>query len=255
MLRVLLVDDEQIAVNALKNRVEWKKYNVDKVFTANSMAEAQEIFHINKIDFILCDIEMPNGSGLELYEWVKIYYPKTECIYITCHLDYEYMRKALKLGSSDYILKPIHYKELDEILMQLVTRLESHRSIEKIPSDIVNKIIREEAAMPHDDTIHKVKRYILDHIQDTIYVEDIADQVHLNAQYLMRLFKKSTDMSLLEYITNERVKLAIELLGQTDLSINKVADCVGYANYCYFTKIFKRSVGVSPKEYRQQYKM
>ena len=101
------------------------------------MQEAQEIFRQQKIDFMLCDIEMPNGSGLELFEWVKIYYPLTECVYVTCHPEYKYIRKALKLGSADYILKPIDYEELDEVLCELVKRLdkatENTEKIEKIP--------------------------------------------------------------------------------------------------------------------------
>ena len=123
-MQALLIDDEIVAVNALKRRVDWSRYHVDQVFTAQSMQEAQEIFRQQKIDFMLCDIEMPNGSGLELFEWVKIYYPLTECVYVTCHPEYKYIRKALKLGSTDYILKPIDYEELDEVLCELVKRLD-----------------------------------------------------------------------------------------------------------------------------------
>lgn len=251
MLQVLLVDDEEIAVNALKRRVNWSKYEVEQVFTANSMQQAQDIFQREKIHFMLCDIEMPRGSGLDLYEWVKVYYPETECIYITCHPEYSYIRRALKLGSADYILKPIDYQELDEIILQLVERLKRQRKTEQIPEDIVRRLVEEEGKQKRDDTIQEVKRFILEHIQETIYVEEIARHVHLNEQYLMRIFKKETGMSLLEFVTIERIKLAKELLEKTNYPINKVADCVGYGNYSYFTKIFKRYENMSPKEYRQ----
>ena len=144
-MQALLIDDEIVAVNALKRRVDWSRYHVDQVFTAQSMQEAQEIFRQQKIDFMLCDIEMPNGSGLELFEWVKIYYPLTECVYVTCHPEYKYIRKALKLGSADYILKPIDYEELDEVLCELVKRLdkatENTEKIEKIPDESMQKLI------------------------------------------------------------------------------------------------------------------
>ena len=83
-------------------------------------------------------------------------------------------------------------------------------------------------------------------------MEEIAQQVHLNAQYLMRVFKKEEDISILEFITTERIRLAKELLAGTDYPINKVSDCVGYGNYSYFTKVFKRFTGQSPKAYRQE---
>jgi len=254
MLKAILIDDEEVAVNALKRRVSWEKYNVSQVFTAQSMEQAQKLFEQEKIDFMLCDIEMPQGNGLELYEWVKLYYPATECIYVTCHPEFEYMRKALKLGSADYIFKPIDYEELDEVLQQLVERLQRKTVLEKIPEGIILTIAKEESDKEQDSAIHAAKKYILEHIQETIYVEDIANVVFLNSQYLMRLFKKETGVSILEFITNERIGLAKELLLKTEFPVNKVADQVGYSNYSYFTKIFKRSTGLSPAAYRQKEK-
>ncbi|WP_099467213.1 response regulator transcription factor [Konateibacter massiliensis] len=254
MLNTILVDDEVVAVNALKRRVDWEKYGVENVFTANSMQQAQEVFKKEKIDFMLCDIEMPQGNGLELFEWVKLYYPTTECIYLTCHPEFEYMRKALRLGSADYLLKPVDYAELNEIITQLVERLKNKTEVEKLPGELVLKIAKEEADKSHDNAVHAAKRYILEHIQETIYVEDIANVVFLNSQYLMRIFKKETGLSILEFITEERVRLAKELLVNTDFPINKVADSVGFNHYSYFTKIFKRSTGVAPAVYRQNHK-
>ena len=112
----------------------------------------------------------------------------------------------------------------------------------------------EEAQEKQDDVIHQAKHYILKHIQENIYVEEIADEVHLNAQYLMRLFRKETGFSILEYITEERIKLAKQLLIQTDYPINRVADNVGYGNYSYFTKIFKKNVGQAPAAFRSERK-
>ena len=252
-MKMILVDDEEIAVNALKRRVNWEKYGVSEVYTAGSMQQAMEIFQKDTIDFILCDIEMPNGSGLELLEWIKIYYPKTECVYVTCHSEFKYMRKAMQLGSVDYILKPIDYEELDQILTSLTKRMNDKVEVEKIADNIMMRIVAQEVVKPCDETVSKVKKYILEHIQETIYIEDVAKSVFLNEQYLMRLFKKSTGLSILEFITGERLELAKELLKSTDYPVNKVANCVGYGHYSYFTKIFKRSTGCSPIKYRQQF--
>ena len=121
-----------------------------------------------------------------------------------------------------------------------------------IPEEIVRRLAAQESKEPHQTTVHQAKAYILKHIQEDICVDDIAGEVHLNASYLMRLFKKETGRSLLEYITDERVRLARDLLLDTDYPINQVADAVGYGNYSYFTRIFKRSVGVTPKKYREE---
>ena len=79
-MKVLIVDDEAYAVNALTNRIDWNGFGFGTPLSARSMAQAQSVFLNEKIDLLLCDIEMPQGSGLDLFEWVKAYYPRTECI-------------------------------------------------------------------------------------------------------------------------------------------------------------------------------
>lgn len=250
-MNVILIDDEEVAVNALKRRVDWQKYGVDEVYVAHSMGEAQKVFREKVVDVMLSDIEMPQGSGLDLFQWVKAYYPTVECVYVTCHPEFDYMRKAMQLGSADYILKPIDYEELDSVLSKLVERVRRQRRIESIPADIMQKAAGEEDDRPKDDVVGTVKRYVREHIQEDIYIADIAKQVYLNEQYLMRLFKKTTGISILEFITNERLWLAKELLSNTDYPINRVAGMVGYGNYSYFTKLFKRNTGLTPQGFRQ----
>lgn len=252
-MNVILIDDEEVAVNALKRRVDWKKYGVDEVYIACSMGEAQELFRSKTIDVMLSDIEMPQGDGLELLEWVKAYYPAVECIYVTCHPEFEYIRKALQLGSADYILKPIDYDELDRILSKLMERVRHQHRLEAIPPEILQNAAKDRDKPEADSVIASVKRYIREHIQENIYVADIASHVFLNEQYLMRIFKKTTGVSILEFITNERLWLAQELLTNTEYPIKQVADSVGYGNYSYFTKIFKRSTGLTPQAYRREH--
>ena len=82
-MRALVVDDEIVALKALTRRIQWEKYGVDQVFTARSMQQAQQVLKNEEIDFMLCDIEMPNGTGLDLAEWMRQHYPEIECVFIT----------------------------------------------------------------------------------------------------------------------------------------------------------------------------
>ena len=251
-MNVILIDDEEVAVRALKRRVDWQKYGVDEVYIAYSMQEAQAVFSEKTVDIMLSDIEMPQGSGLDLYEWVKSYYPAVECVYVTCHPEFEYMRRALQLGSADYVLKPIDYEELDGVLAQVAERVRRRRRREAIPAELLRPADEKKRELSREDTVTAVKRYVREHIREDIYIADIARQVYLNEQYLMRLFKKTTGTSILEFITSERLWLARELLLNSDHPINRVADLVGYGNYSYFTKIFKRNIGMTPQEFRRQ---
>ena len=99
-----------------------------------------------------------------------------------------------------------------------------------------------------------VKNYIYQHYEEDLNLEMLAEKVYLSSGYLSFIFKKETGMTILEYITNERVTMAAELLVETNFPIVTVADSVGYGNYSYFTKIFKRYMGDNPKTYRQKHK-
>lgn len=255
MKTAMIVDDEVIAVRSMKKRINWKEFGIDKVYEANSMKQAIEIFRETEIDILLCDIEMPGGSGLELFEWVKGYFPYVECIYITCHPDFEYIRKAMRLGSFDYLLKPIDYEELHEVLGKAVKRADSNMLIKEHVHQKVRKYLNDESVpvQSSSDVIDRIKQYVKEHIQDEISMGDIAEVVYLNPQYMVRLFKKQEGISILEYITNTRVKMASDLLRETDYSIYQVADLVGYSNYSYFSRVFKKISGKSPQEYKKEY--
>ena len=82
---------------------------------------------------------------------------------------------------------------------------------------------------------------------------DLSDHVSLNPQYMMRLFKKITGMSILEYVTAYRVNGAKELLLKTDWSLEAIAEKVGYYSAGYFIKVFKRTEKMTPGEYRKKY--
>lgn len=250
-MKAILIDDEAVAVSALKRRVDWEKYGIDQVFVANSMEQAKQVFQENDIQVMLSDIEMPNGSGLELLEWVKTYYPAVECVYVTCHPEFEYMRKAMQLGSADYLLKPIDYDELDQILERLVERMKSRHQRELIPPQVMQHFLEEGRDSFNNDVVRNVMEYIREHIQDRLSIPGIAKEFYLSEQQLIRIFKKITGTSVLEYITNERLRLARELLAGSDYPVHQVADAVGYGNYSYFIKVFRTNTGMTPKEYRR----
>ena len=252
-MNVILIDDEEVAVNALKRRVDWKKYGVDEVYVAYSEGEAQKLFQEKVIDVMFSDIEMPQGSGLELFAWVKQNYPEVECVYVSCHPEFEYMRKAIQLGTTDYILKPIDHEEFGKILAKLAKRVRRRHRMEAIPSEIMQEGPDKSSERRKDDVVGAVKRYVREHIKEDIYIADIAKQVYLTEQYLMRSFNKITGISILEFITRERIWLAKELLIKTNYPIKQVADSVGYGNYTYFTKIFKRNTGMTPNAFREKY--
>ncbi len=123
MYQILLVDDEEYALEGLMHGVLFQKLGFEKVHIAKNAVAAREILLTEPIDIVLCDIEMPGESGLELVEWMQKFKVLAVPIILTCHADFEYSRKALQLGSFDYILKPVAYEEVTETLQRAITKV------------------------------------------------------------------------------------------------------------------------------------
>ncbi|WP_201006952.1 response regulator transcription factor [Paenibacillus glycanilyticus] len=146
MYRLLIVDDEAIIANGIKASMDWNCVRVTSVTIANNARQAKEKFMEQPFDMMICDIEMPQGSGLELYEWVREYHPQTECIFITCHADFQYAKKALQLGSFEYLLKPVPPDELMLVMTRLINKIRDEREAagreaERFWQDVLNQAI------------------------------------------------------------------------------------------------------------------
>lgn len=253
-MRAIIIDDEPVAAAALKKRIMWSEYGIQDVRCVGSMRQAIEIMKDNNFELMLCDIEMPGGSGLELYEWVRTFSKDTECIFVSCHSEYEYVRKALIMGSMDYVLKPVDYEELGSIIKKAIERIDNRNSqnlrhnIDKpyicgLSCNMANKL--------QSDTVQIAINYICNNLESNMSINDIAEVAHLNSQYFMRLFKKETGKSVLEFITECRINQAKRILEESNMPIAEVALSVGYDNFSYFSKLFKKYEGITPSEYRK----
>lgn len=104
------------------------------------------------------------------------------------------------------------------------------------------------------DPVEKTKRYINEHISEELTMGDLAKNVHLNADYLTRIFKKQMGLSINRYIIERKINVAKWLLENTSETIGDVAARVGYYNYSSFNRIFSKVMGISPSEYKNSLK-
>ena len=70
-MNILLVDDDRFIIEALREKINWDKLHIDIVYVAYSLTQAQNIIREHPIDLMISDIEMPQGSGLELLSWIR----------------------------------------------------------------------------------------------------------------------------------------------------------------------------------------
>lgn len=107
---------------------------------------------------------------------------------------------------------------------------------------------REEQAA---NLIHKAKIYIDDHFDEDITLDDISRQINISPYYFSKLFKEEVGQSFIEYITGLRMDKAKILLATTNKSMKEICSAIGYADPNYFSRTFKKNVGVTPTEYKE----
>ena len=95
-----------------------------------------------------------------------------------------------------------------------------------------------------------VECYIREHVDEELSVEKLAQIAYISPNYLTRCFKKKHGKTVVEYINDFRLGLAEEMLKNTSLTVTAISAKVGYANYSYFVRQFKKYKGCSPSEYR-----
>ena len=131
MIRVLIVDDDVHCAEGVKYSIDWETLEIGGVYTAYSMKQAQKILLHEEIHIILCDVEMPKGSGLELLQWIKEQGMKPVSILLTSYASFRYAKEAVKLGCMDYLLKPATGDDLTNVLKKAVICVKENREKDK----------------------------------------------------------------------------------------------------------------------------
>lgn len=100
----------------------------------------------------------------------------------------------------------------------------------------------------NNDIVDKIRHYILNNLEKNITKEDITKIVHLNSDYITRLFKKETGMSVKSYIIQQKMLAARKLLQNTSCPISHIAIRLGYTNFSHFAATYKKQFGILPTE-------
>lgn len=127
-VNVLLVDDEDYVIEGIKKRVNWKALTIDTIFTANNVRQARSYFEREAVDILVCDIRMPLEDGFSLLSWIRKEGIPVQAVFLTSYADFEYAKQAIALGSLEYLLKPIKYEELEEVLKRAVMKVKESRA-------------------------------------------------------------------------------------------------------------------------------
>ena len=154
----------------------------------------------------------------------------------------------------------VHPIYLDELSGKWAIKIEQTvalKDLDNLHLQMINSyclLTKEHSLSKYSPIVKQALMFINLNISSNLTVKKVAQEVSLSPDYLTRLFKKELGVNIITYINRKRIHTSLELLKNTNLSIEEIGDLIGLSNTSYFYTMFKREIGVSPKQYRNSLK-
>ena len=152
-------------------------------------------------------------------------------------------------------IHPFHILKQSNSVRAKIESMTSFAKLEQMPSEICHKyciLVKNYANPDYSKLTKDIIAYIQLHLEEKLSLDFLAEHFGKNPSELSNSFSKETGQTLTKYIHQVRIKEALRLFNTTDMSVSEIALAVGYRDFSYFSKVFTKNVGLSPREYRQK---
>lgn len=225
MIRAVICDDEKASLNIIRHFIEAEKLPIQIVGTAENGRDAWNLIQIEKPELVFMDIHMPYMNGFEIIQKMK----DSRVIIITAYDSFEYAQRALRLGASDILAKPVDFAQLKQAVIRAV-------GWNFTGNEVVDTILA----------------YLHGHFTEKVELENLAALTYCSESHIARTFKKYTGTTIISYVHKLRIDQSIRLMDEEHLSVKEAAEQVGYQNLNHFYKYFNQCTGMTPAAYIRQ---
>lgn len=216
-IKVFLVEDEMVIRRGIKNSIDWEKEGYIFCGEASDGELAYPMIIKEKPDILITDIRMPFMDGLELCKLVKKELPNIKILILSGYDEFDYAKEAIRLGVTEYLLKPISSGKLLEALNGVS---ESIRR-EKEDKDLVRKYMEE----MRENTEHEKQKFFEQMIAGNL---SMADALETGKKYEMSLSAGMYNLLLFRFTLGEENRKSRELLGEAEYAIEKLTERLEY---------------------------
>lgn len=216
-IKVFLVEDEMVIRRGIKNSIDWEKEGYIFCGEASDGELAYPMIIKEKPDILITDIRMPFMDGLELCKLVKKELPNIKILILSGYDEFDYAKEAIRLGVTEYLLKPISSGKLLEALNGVS---ESIRR-EKEDKDLVRKYMEE----MRENTEHEKQKFFEQMIAGNL---SMADALETGKKYEMNLSAGMYNLLLFRFTLGKENRKSGELLGEAEYAIEKLTERLEY---------------------------
>lgn len=239
-IKLLIADDEDMIRRGTAKYIKLHTDRFDEIYEAANGQEAIDCILQYQPDMVLLDVQMPGKNGIDVMREADKAGLHPVIIILSGYDEFEYVQQALRFSAREYLLKPTRAGDILACLNRLADECFGVEEPE-IPGE------------GNEQTHHLVKmaqRYIAEHYMESITLADVAENIGISGGYLSTLFKQNLQCGFVDYINQIRIERACGYLEQNYLKNYEIAYKVGFHDEKYFSKVFKKLKGMSPKEYR-----
>ena len=249
---LLIVEDNPDMQTFLKSSLE-ESY---KILQAYDGVQGLKIALENIPNIIISDVMMPNMNGIQFCNEIKQNEITNHIpfILLSARASIDHKIEGLKVGADVYIPKPFDMRLLKIKTQKLLEEREF--LIEKFASKRIT-LDSQKIGINHTEKafLEKAEKVIEDNLTNSEFVvEDLGRALSFSRMQLYRKFKSVRGLSANEFIREYRIKKAALLLRETDLNVSEILYTIGFTNRSYFSKCFKKTFDMSPKEYSNKYR-
>ena len=225
-MKAIIIEDEKAAVRNLTSLLGEVCPQIEIVTELDSIADTIEWFTDHSMpDLVFMDIHMPYMNGFEIIQKMK----DTKVIIITAYDSFEYAQKALRLGASDILSKPIDMEQLKQAVIRAIGW-----------------------SFTGNEVVDTILAYLYGHYAEKIELETLAQLTYCTESHIARVFKKHTGTTIISYVHKIRIEKSIQMMEEQNLSVKEAALAAGYQNLNHFYKYFTQYTGMTPAAYIKQ---
>ncbi|MCR5704202.1 MAG: response regulator [Eubacterium sp.] len=239
-MKLLVADDEDTIRKGVAKYIRLHTNRFDKVYEAQTGQEAIDLILKYQPEVVLLDVQMPIKTGIDVMKEMTKAGLNPITIILSGYDEFRFAQQAMKYGATEYLLKPIR---ANDILNCILEHTNEKYGAEEITTS-------SEKQTPVTYLVKEAQDYIAEHYTENLSLACVADILGISSGYLSTIFSQNLNCGFVDYLNSVRIDRACCYLEQNYLKTYEVAYKVGFHDEKYFSKVFKRIVGMTPREYR-----
>lgn len=240
-MKLLIAEDEETIRKSVVKYIRLHTDRFEQIYEAENGEEAIDMIIKYQPNIILLDVQMPLKSGIEVMKEINGAGLHPITVILSGHDEFKYAQQAIRYGAREYLLKPVRATDILNCLLSLT-------------DECLQTDIKEDMQAGSEKKTKKIikvaQEYMMEHYSENISLNDVADKAGVSGGYLSTLFNQNLGMGFVDYLNRIRIERACCYLEQNYLKTYEIAYKVGFRDEKYFSKVFKKQKGISPKEYR-----